>query len=364
MLLLLLFSIVILLNVIFFIRISKFSLSSAPTRLTENEFPVSVIICAKNEAENLRENIPFFLDQDYPDFEIILINDASNDETQDVIDEFVERDNRVKKVEIENNEAFWSNKKYSLTLGIKKAKNSRLLFTDADCKPASNQWIRLMTAPISEEKQLVLGYGAYDKAKGLLNRLIRFETVMTALQYFSHAKAGMPYMGVGRNLAYTSQLFYDTRGFMSHMQVPSGDDDLFVNEAATKENAALVFQKEAFTYSKPKERWGEWIRQKRRHISTAKYYQTKHQWVLGLYYISNLLFWVVGILCFVLIDWKIPLALIIFRYTLQYIFIGRGLKLLQEKELVPFIPLFEVFLVSIQLTIFILNSTSKQTRWK
>lgn len=364
MLLLILFSAVVLLNVIYFLRFSKFSLSSSASEHMENEFPVSVIICAKNEAENLKENIPLFLEQDYPNFELILINDASSDETQDVIDAFVESDARVKKVEIENNEAFWSNKKYSLTLGIKKAKHSRLLFTDADCKPASNQWIRLMTAPISEEKQLVLGYGGYEKRKGLLNRLIRFETVMTALQYFSHAKAGMPYMGVGRNLAYTSQLFYDTRGFMSHMQVLSGDDDLFVNESATKENVAMVYQKEAFTYSKPKAHWNDWLKQKRRHISTAKFYQAKHQWVLGIYYLSHLLFWILGILSLLLIDWKIPLALIIFRFTLQYLFIGKGLKLLEEKELVPFIPFFEVFLISIQLTIFILNSTSKQTRWK
>lgn len=364
MLLLLLFSAVVLLNVIYFLRFSKFTLSSVPVAPSENDFPVSVIICAKNEAENLKENIPLFLDQDYPHFEIIIINDASGDDTQEVIDTFVESDARVKKVEIENKEAFWSNKKYSLTLGIKKAKHSRLLFTDADCKPASDQWIRLMTAPISEEKQLVLGYGAYEKRKDLLNRMIRFETVMTALQYFSHAKAGMPYMGVGRNLAYTAQLFYERRGFMSHMYVPSGDDDLFVNDAATQENVALVFQKEAFTYSKPKESWSDWLRQKRRHISTAKYYKNKHQWVLGLYYGSNLLFWVLGILALLLIDWKIPLALIIFRLTLQYIFLGKGVKLLGEKELLPWIPLFEVFLVWIQLTIFIMNSTSKQTRWK
>lgn len=364
MLLLILLSATVLLNVVYFLRFSKFSLADTPTPDLKNDFPVSVIICAKNEAQNLKENIPLILKQDYPHFELILINDASSDETQDVIEQFAEEDSRVKSVEIENNEAFWSNKKYSLTLGIKKAKHSRLLFTDADCKPASDQWIRLMTTAISEEKQLVLGYGAYEKRKGLLNRLIRFETVMTAIQYFSYAKAGMPYMGVGRNLAYTTQLFYDNRGFMSHMQVPSGDDDLFVNEAATHDNVALVYRKEAFTYSKPKESWHGWLRQKRRHVSTAKYYKSKHQWLLGAYYIGNLLFWILGILAFTLVDWKLPLAIVIFRITLQYIFIRRGMKLLQEKELLPFLPFYEVFLVLIHLTIFILNSISKQTRWK
>ncbi len=364
MLLLVFFAAVVLTNVLFFIRFSKFSLT--PSTPDENipDYPVSVIVCAKNEAENLRNNVPLLLAQDHSNFEVILINDASKDDTQDVINEFVESDSRVKAVEIQNNEAFWSNKKYSLTLGIKKAKHQRLLFTDADCQPASNQWIRLMTSPFTEEKQLVLGYGAYSKHKGLLNQLIRFETVLTAIQYFSHALSGMPYMGVGRNLAYTSKLFYDNRGFMSHMNIKSGDDDLFVNEVATQENTCLVFQKDAFTFSAPKTSWKKWIHQKRRHITTAAHYQPKHKTILGLFYVSNLLFWVLAPLCFIFIDWKIPLALVAFRFTLFYMFVGKGFKLLEEKEMVPFLPFYELLLILTQLTIFISNSISKPKRWK
>lgn len=364
MLLLLLFGAVVLTNVLFFIRFSKFSLTSDTSNKEGKDYPVSVIVCAKNEAENLLKNIPYILYQDHSDFEVILINDASTDNTQEVIDEFVTSDSRVKSVHIENNEAFWSNKKYSLTLGIKKAKNHRLLFTDADCQPATDQWIRLMTTPFSEERQLVLGYGGYLKKKGLLNQLIRFETVMTAIQYFSHALSGMPYMGVGRNLAYTSKLFYDNSGFMSHMNVRSGDDDLFVNQAATVENTCLVFQKEAFTYSAPKESWKAWIHQKKRHITTAAHYKPRHKTILGLYYFSNLMFWILMPLCFIFLDWKIPLTLLVFRFALVYMFVGKGFKLLEEKELVPFLPLYELFLILIQLTIFISNSISKPTRWK
>ena len=364
MLLLYIFIAVVLVNVVYFILFSKFSFLIS-TKFTNNDsFPVSIIVCAKNEAENLKNNIPIWLAQEHPNFEIILINDASTDDTKAVIESFAKKDDRIHTVNIENNETFWSNKKYSLTLGIKRAFNKRMLFTDADCTPASNQWLKLMTLALNREKQLVLGYGAYKKERGVLNALIRFETLMTAVQYFSYAKVGMPYMGVGRNLAYTSQLFYENSGYMSHMNIPSGDDDLFVNEAATKENTSLCFHPDSFTVSIPKTSFKTWFEQKRRHISTANYYKSRHRFLLGLYYLSNLLFWLLAVVCLIFLDWKFPLAIIIFRLLLQYIFIGNATKLLKERDLMPYLPFLELFLVFMQLTIFISNKLVKPKRWK
>ncbi|GAB5400615.1 MAG: glycosyltransferase [Aureisphaera sp.] len=364
MLLLWLFIAVVLINTAYFLLFSKFTFLQPEAQEKNGAFPVSIIVCAKNEADNLKKNIPLWLAQDYPSFELILINDASTDDTQEIIESFAEKDNRVHTVNIENNEAFWSNKKYSLTLGIKRAVNKRMLFTDADCKPASNNWLSLMTQRLSEETEIVLGYGAYEKRKGLLNRFVRYETLVTAIQYFSYAKAGMPYMGVGRNLAYTSKLFYDNRGFMSHMDIPSGDDDLFVNESATKNNTSICFHEDAFTHSEPKSSFGSWFTQKRRHVTTATHYKPKHRFLLAAYYSSNLLFWVLTGLCFAFVDWKMTLGVFIFRIALQYIFIGNGAKVLKEKDLTPFIPLLELFLVLFQLTIFITNSISKPKKWK
>src|SRR5690606_30653635 len=160
-----------------------------------------------------------------------------------------------------------------------KAKNNYLLFADADCRPDSANWIQEMAGRFTNKKELILGYSPYESKPSLLNLLIRFETVMTAIQYFSFAKAGSPYMGVGRNLAYTNKLFYDTRGFMSHMNIRSGDDDLFVNEAGTKRNTAICDTPESFVYSEPKKTWKSWKHQKKRHISTASNYKKKHQFL-------------------------------------------------------------------------------------
>lgn len=358
------FGVVTLINCVYFLLFSKFAfMDSAPKSNFETQ-PVSLIVCAKNEAENLKKHIPLWLAQDYPNFDLILINDASIDDTLEVIQSFAEKDNRIQVVNVKNNEAFWANKKYALTLGIKRSKHKRLVFTDADCYPASNQWLTTMVNNFSDEKELILGYGAYKKEKGFLNKLIRFETLMTAVQYFSYAKIGSPYMGVGRNLAYTSDLYYAVNGFMSHIKVPSGDDDLFVNEAATAKNVAISTTPNSFTYSIPKTSRKAWFTQKRRHYSTAKLYKLKHRLSLGIYYIFNFLFWPLAVFILLGDFWQIGLAIILLRLLIQYIIIGKAAKKLKEQDLVPFLPFFEIFLIFIQLSIFISNVGEKNSRWK
>ncbi len=355
---------IVLVNCCYYVLFSKFAFAAPPEKPSKKSYPVSVIVCAKNEADNLSENIPHILAQEYPDFELILINDASSDTTLDIMEHFAKTDDRVKLVNVKNNEAFWGNKKYALTLGIKKARNKRMLFTDADCKPASEQWLTKMTATLNTKTQIVLGYGAYQNKKGFLNSLIRFETLLTATQYFAYAKAGMPYMGVGRNLAYTSKLYYDNNGFMSHIQLPSGDDDLFINETATANNTVICYDEDSFTLSKPKTTFKSWMHQKRRHITTAKLYKPKHKILLGLYYIVNLLFWLLLPLCFIFSSWKITLAIVTFRFLVQYVVVGKSAQKLKENNLILFIPFLELFLIWVQLSIFIFNSSAKPTRWK
>ena len=330
------------------------------------KIPVSVIICAKNEAENLQKFIPYIILQSYPDFEIVLINDASIDDTLEVMEHFRSLHKNIKIVDVKNIEAFWGNKKYALTLGIKAAKKDYLLFTDADCIPVSEYWIQEMTGQFTKEKTIVLGYGAYSKIKNsFLNKLIRFETLNTALNYFSFANAGIPYMGVGRNLAYNKSEFFKTNGFIKHIKVLSGDDDLFVNEAATKSNTIICDSKNSFTESIPKKDFKSWIKQKRRHISTAKYYKTSHKLLLSSIYLLQFLFWVfASILLISQHLWMFVTALIVLRITTQYAVFGAASKKLNESNLVIFTPFLEVFLIFIQLTIFINNIISKPNHWK
>ncbi len=357
---------VVFIQVIFYILFfGRFAFSKEPKKHRKN-IAISVIICAKNEAENLTSFLPSVITQNYPDFEIILINDASYDHTLKVMEEFASNHDNIKIVNVENNEAFWGNKKYALTLGIKASKNDFLLFTDADCKPVSKYWIKQMSAHFSNEKTIVLGYGAYTKTKNsLLNKLIRFETLITAIYYFSFAKMGMPYMGVGRNLAYRKDAFFNAKGFVNHMNILSGDDDLFVNQVATHKNTAICISKNSFTASIPETSFNSWFQQKRRHVSTANYYKLKHKLLLGLIYISNFFFWVTGLALIIFqFNWQIVISLFILRLIVQYIVIGSSSKKLKENDLLTTLPFLDFFLMIIQLTIFINNLIAKPNYWK
>lgn len=363
--LLVLFLIVSLLNILYYVGYFSFA-SDNPTTPAPGKVPVSVIICAKNEAENLKQLIPAVLDQRYNDFEIILINDASTDDTLEVMENFEKSDPRVKIVNVQNNEAFWGKKKYALTLGIKKAKNPFLLFTDADCLPETELWIQNMASHFEQEKSIILGYGGYFKKKtSLLNKLVRYETLFTALQYFSYAKWGIPYMGVGRNLAYTSTEFYNQNGFATHLHVKSGDDDLFVNQAATASNTAICYHREAITRSIPENNLRTWISQKRRHVSTAALYQKKHKILLATFFLSQIGFWILLLIMLSLqVFWQVALAVLIIRLLLQYIVFWRAAQKLDEKDVVWLVPFLDIFLVFMQFGIFSTNLISKPANWK
>lgn len=360
------FIVVIIVQLFFYAYVFSKVKQKSHSNLTSNKPNISVIVCAKNEANNLEMFLPSILNQDYPNFELVLINDSSTDTTLKVMERFKTSHNNIKIVNVKNIEAFWGNKKYALTLGIKAATHNHLLFTDADSKPVSNQWINEMSSCFSNDHQIVLGYGSYAKVKkSFLNKLIRFETLMTAVQYFSYSKLGQPYMGVGRNLAYTKDLFFEARGFMDHMHIKSGDDDLFVNQIATAENTVICLSKNSFTESLPKKSYGDWIIQKRRHITTAKHYKTRHKAMLSLFYISQFLFFILSIvLISTLFYWEIVVGLIGLRYLALFINLTLAAKKLEEKDLIPFFPILEIFLIVTQFSIFIKNLISKPNRWK
>ena len=343
----------------------KFAFAKAQ-KITPKRIPISVIVCAKNEAENVIRYIPILAEQEYPDYEIILIDDASSDSTLEIFEEFEKKYLNVRLVKVENNEAFWGSKKYALTLGIKAAKKDYLLFTDADCYPTSKDWIMTMSSQFTLHKTIVLGYGAYEKIVGsFLNKIIRFETMLTAIQYFSWAKKGQPYMGIGRNLAYKKDEFYNVKGFISHMKIRSGDDDLFINQVAKNKNTAICYAPESFTYSQPKSTFKAWFIQKRRHVSTANHYKPFDKIQLAIFYISQLLFLLLSIILLAFqFQWIIVLSIVGFRYVFTWITLGFSAGKLKEKDVMYWFPIIEIVLIFTQLNIFITNIFSKPVYWK
>ncbi len=304
---------------------SRFLLEKkSETSAISNSKGVSVIVCAWNEFDNIFELLPILNEQNYPDYEVIIVDDRSTDGTNEYLKSELEHYPKFKLITITDTPEHVSSKKYALSLGIKMATKELILLTDADCRPASENWIAGMASQLSGNKQFVLGYSPYNKEPGLLNGFIRFETLFTAWQYFSYALLGMPYMGVGRNLMYKRKMFFDKLGFRNHQRISGGDDDLFVNENAQKYNTTICINPDTFMYSEPKHTFAEWYTQKKRHLSIGKLYKKRDKYLLGVYSFTHILFWL--LLPLVLLV-KGPAHLVVagillFRILLFWVFAG------------------------------------------
>jgi glycosyltransferase involved in cell wall biosynthesis len=346
----------------FFLRLAIYK---KPEKSTHMEHPISVVICARDEAENLANNLPGVLVQQYnTTHEVVLVNDNSEDETKYLLEEFKKSFKNLNPVLLSQEAKMINGKKFPLSIGIKSAKNETLLLTDADCVPASEHWMRLMQDGYDEGIEIVLGYGAYKKKPGLINKLIRFETFQTALQYFSYALAGLPYMGVGRNLSYKKEVFIRNKGFSSINQMPSGDDDLFINQVANKHNTAIVIDKDAHTLSEPKTSLHDWMNQKYRHYTTSKYYKLSHATLLAFYAISQFLVYPILITALILTKEYLLLAsLWSIRMLVQGTILRSTMKKLNELDLWPWFILFDFW--SIFYYLFTLPSVWKapQKNW-
>ncbi|MCY4778224.1 glycosyltransferase [Sphingobacterium sp. UT-1RO-CII-1] len=330
--------------------------------------PVSVVICAYNEEANLSAFLPSILNQNYPNYQVVVVNDCSTDETPWVLKEFTEQyPDKLKIVEIKEHIQLKHTKKFALTLGIKAAQHEHLVFTDADCQPNSENWLSEMAGAFAfnKGKQIILGYSPYLRKGGFLNSLIRFETTHTAISYLSYALKGDAYMGVGRNLAYTKSLFFKGKGFNKHMHIKSGDDDLFVNHNATKDNVAVVINLESQVYSVPKDTWKSYYKQKARHSGASVLYKKRHKKMLATQLISAMLFYLMIVLCLTLFPnlWFIPLCIYLIRYLGQLIIFAKIYKKLQVIDLLIWLPFLDIFYYFYICFNGLFNRNSKKTTW-
>jgi glycosyltransferase involved in cell wall biosynthesis len=277
---------------IIYIALFLYAFLKKERTMTGVHVPVSIIVCAHDEEENLRRLVPQLLALNYPEFEVIIVEDRSNDNTFDYLLNATKENTRLKMVRVQQTPEHINGKKFGLTLGIKAARYDWVLFTDADCSP-STEWISEMSRNFTGTSEIVLGFSSYEKKSGILNNFIRFETFLTAIQYIGFALIGKPYMGVGRNLAYRKSLFINNKGFNKHLSVMGGDDDLFVNEYATAQNTKVSIGKEAMVFSQPKTSFLDFYYQKLRHLSVGKKYKLGDRAILGLFSLTWILTWII-----------------------------------------------------------------------
>lgn len=339
----------------------------ALTTTSENQNqPISIIVAARNEAKNLVNLVPQLFKQNYPSFEVVVVNDCSFDDSEDVLKELQKQYRGLKIVTVEDNPRYRTAKKFAVTMGIKAASFEILVFTDADCIPQSEFWLQYISKGFeSTETEIVLGYSPYEKQQGLLNVLVRYETFLTALNYISFAINGMPYMGVGRNLAYKKSLFFKNKGFASHMHIPSGDDDLFVNQNATESNTAVVFHPDSHVWSEPKKTWTDFWKQKMRHLGAGKIYKPKHKRVLVTQAITGSGFYIFLVLALIVqINLNIILGALLLKIIVQHIVYFQSFKKLSNKDLIWWLIILDPFYYIYLSSLSIAKVFTKKVVWK
>lgn len=327
------------------------------------EKPVSIIVCAHNELKNLKNLVPLLATQRYPSYEIIIVDDRSDDGTYDYLLE--NQSDKLRFVRVDQVHDHINPKKYALTLGIKAASHDMLLLTDADCLPASENWIQAMASGFKDHITYVLGISLYDKSPGVLGHLIGFETLWTAIHYIGFSLAGNPYMGVGRNLAYRKSAFIEHKGFGGVQHITGGDDDLLINRYANKHNTQVVLGSDSMTYSIPKTTWKTYIHQKIRHWSVGKHYRWKDKFLLGLQSLANIVFWLaLTILATQTNDYLIPFGMLIFRMVFVSILFHITSKKFGERMNIWLVPFMDILYSGYASIVGFIALLTKKVRWK
>lgn len=302
--------------------------------------PLSVIIVAKDAASDLQRNLPAILEQDYPDYEVIVIYDRSDkDESEDVLKRLQDKYPHLYHTFIPDSARYISHKKLGITMGIKASRHEWLVFTEPDCRPTSNQWLRSMAANFTPGTDIVLGYSNYEKTKGWFNRKITFDTLLNSMRFLGMAINGHPYMGCGRNLAYRKSLYYQQKGFTSHLNLQRGEDDLFVNQTANGKNTRVEVSPESLLHIVSPHYKKSWKEEKLSYTMTSRQFKGYSRYLMGFETCSRLLFLGVVILCIVygilFHDWitlSIAALLWILRFVLQIVVFRKTAIALNERK--------------------------------
>ncbi|WP_010522145.1 glycosyltransferase [Aquimarina agarivorans] len=318
---------------------------------------ISVLVHIKNQEDQLENFLNQIKKQTHPNYELVLINNASYDNSLSILEAFAEENSNAAIVNVENNEAFWGSKKYALTLGIKKAKHKNLLFVTPDIEIQSTAWIAEMSKMYSNDKQIVLGYVNFIKQGGVVNLLLRYNRLITNLYNFGWAEIHKPYVAWESNTGYTSELFFENNGFSTHMNIQTGTEDLFIRHAATKKNVAFATAPEMAI--RVDSSFKEWLLQRKNQLI---HYNLGAKLALSSLYISQLLFWVLAIIGIVLFHHPIVYLLVGLRFLLVGLIVGKAAFKLSEKDVIYLFPLWELLSICLQIPIFIGVIFTKSSR--
>jgi glycosyltransferase involved in cell wall biosynthesis len=348
--------------VYFWIVFSK--LAFFKTKSTSGTRPaVSVVVTAHNQYNDLKQNLPYLLDQDYPEFEIMVVNDNSDDGSDELLKDFTRQYSHLSIVDLKQSLNWFKGRKFPLSLGIKSAKHGLLLLTDINCRPQSGQWIKEIVSAYQQETEIVLSYSTFA-TKSKINLWFRFASFYDGLFYLSMALAGHPFKGIGKNLSYKKDLFYKNKGFSSHYKINLGDDELFINQTARKENTKIQLSPESHVAVVKSISFAQWFKNEKTRILIRKFFKKGSWFIVSFFQTTTLLFFTSFVLLLIFgASWIVVLSLFGLRLLSQLVIFGNAAKKLNEKKLLLISPLFEILLLITDLFIWLMLLFTRKNKW-
>ena len=343
-----LFGVITFLELIYYYVIyARFSFLKKKKAVAIQNVPISIVMVVKDAASVLLKTLPKLLNQQYEDFEVVIVNDNSQDETQLLVVEYQQQYKNIKLVNLDTAVTTIRGKKFALSMGIRCATYDHVIITDPECSPTSSHWLEKMTQNFVGQKRIVLGYSTYEKRNNLFNRLLHFDTLVNAVQYFSLARIHSTYRGDDKNMAFTKSLFDAQRGFASHNHISYGDEDIFISRAATKNNTAIEFSHDAVTVLQRGTNHRYWRDHKEGLYFTRKYNTFKNRLILNSYGVINFLFYVALVFAILitlndLVLLCVTLGIIASRIISQYFVFGFAAKKLNEKQVIPALLIYDI----------------------
>ena len=331
--------------------------------------PISIVITAHNEAHHLVESLPVILTQEYPDYEVVLVNDNSQDEIEQLALELNNRYHHLHYVNMGSSRSTMEGRKFPFAIGIQAASNPTVVFTNSSCIPSSPFWLQHIASKFVRQKEVVLAHTTYQSRGGLLNKWLHYDALVNSVRAFSYTLAKMPVLADSHNLAFKRHLFFDNKEkFFALSRLPFGEDNIFINQVANGKMCDVAVDPEAVIYQTPIS-FSDWLRNKRYELVSQSYYRALHRFVLQCYNWLSFLFYPAAIASIALaaleMNWLalgIGIGVTLLKFGMQFMVFHKGAKKMGEKGAAVSMLFFDLFFLLLQPWIY-LASKFEKSRW-
>lgn len=339
---------------------------------SNNKQGVSVIIVTNNSADALKTGLLQILEQDYPLFEVVVVNENSTDDTEFVLYVLKKNYSNLTVINLGRNDNNFESYKFSLSIGIRSAKYSYCLLTNVSCTPQGYNWLDKMMEPVNNNNQckIVTGMVSREKSKyGLLNAIVRYDESLSCVNLISYTNLGNAYTSCGMNMIYEKDFFISHGGFIAQYTKMCSQEDYFVHRFSNKKNTATVVDNEAKLLLPPINSFGTFCRTKFATSLSHKALKGSSKVLLATLPLSSFLFYVLlGILFFFSFPWQYILIFIVAKWISQIVFSTKQRRKTSAKKIVWVAPFMEIFFFLfnfiIRVRVLFYRKKEKKIRWK